>query len=92
VVKTEGGVRFVDADDIENIFERCVFTTLTAEQARSLPAPESGPAVYTDDPAVGTGSSLRDYYLRLFRKGGWFEERSGEDEMEAERKEEKRTR
>jgi hypothetical protein len=42
--------------------------------------------VYKDDPAVGYGWSLRDLYLRFFRKGGWFKESSGEQEMKEEEK------
>jgi hypothetical protein len=90
VIKTEAGIRFVERDDVDQIFERCVFTTLTAEQARALPPPDPGTPVYHDDPALGAGSSLRDHYLRLFRKGGWLEEHPGEEDVEAERKREKR--
>jgi len=75
VVKMHHGLRFVDSGDVGRIFQRCVFTKLTPEQAESLPPPEPGAPVYKDDPALGAGHSLRDYYLKLFRKGGWFEER-----------------
>src|SRR5436309_750845 len=74
VIDTDDGERFVDRDDIDQIFERCVFTVLTPEQAKSLPEGEHGPPVYKDDPALGAGHSLRDFYLRTFRKGGWLEE------------------
>ena len=80
VVETGDGPRFVDAPDVGSIYERCVITTLTAEQARALPPPEPGPPVFRDDPALGAGSSLRDRYLKLFRKGGWMKEASGEEE------------
>lgn len=40
VVSTEGGPRFVDADQIRTIYTSHVRTTLTAEQAASLPLPE----------------------------------------------------
>lgn len=63
-----------------------MLTALTQEQAQALPPPEAGPPVYKNDPAMGYGSSLRDHYLRLFRKGGWFEESPGEKEMEEEEK------
>jgi hypothetical protein len=89
VVGTSDGPRFVDRDDVDRIFERCVFTTLTEAEARSLPAPDPGAPAYDVDPAVGAGSSLRDHYLRLFRKGGWFEESSGEQEMEEEKEQKK---
>jgi hypothetical protein len=86
VIDTDEGERFVDSADVGEIYERCVVTTLTPEQARALPPPVPGPPVYKDDPAVGYGSSLRDRYLRLFRKGGWFKESSGEKEMKDEEK------
>jgi hypothetical protein len=89
VIDTDDGQRFVDAPDIDRIFERCVLTTLTAEQVDALPRGEHGPPVYHDDPALGAGHSLRDHYLRLFRKGGWLEEHSGEEEMEEEKKRER---
>jgi hypothetical protein len=81
VIDTEDGERFVDAADVDRIFERCVQTTLTPEQVDALPRGEHGPPVYHADPALGAGHSLRDHYLRIFRKGGWFEEHSGEDEL-----------
>ena len=37
------------------------------------------------DPALGAGSSLRDRYLKLFRKGGWMKEASGEEEEKQEK-------
>jgi hypothetical protein len=80
VVETGDGPRFVDAPDVDRMYERCVITTLTVEQARALPPPEPGPPVFHDDPALGAGSSLRDRYLKLFRKGGWMKEASGEEE------------
>jgi hypothetical protein len=80
VIDSGDGSRFVDALFIDRIFERCVITTLTAEQARALPPPEPGSPVYHDNPALGAGSSLRDRYLKLFRKGGWTKESSGEEQ------------
>jgi hypothetical protein len=92
VVATADGPRFVERDDVDRIFERCVFTTLTEAEARSLPAPDPGAPAYHVDPALAAGSSLRDHYLRLFRKGGWLEEPSGERELEQEEKERKKGR
>jgi hypothetical protein len=80
VVQTAGGLRFVDADAVDRIYERCVLTTLSAEEARSLPAPEDGPAVYDVDPSDGIGPSLHDHYRRLFKKGTWSERSSGEQQ------------
>jgi hypothetical protein len=85
VVETGDGSRFVDAADIDRIFERCVITTLTVEQARALQPHEPGPPAFHDDPALGAGSSLRDRYLKLFRKGGWTKESSGEEQEKKEK-------
>lgn len=40
VVQTTDGARFVDADEIVRIYTSHVRTTLSAEQAANLPAPE----------------------------------------------------
>jgi hypothetical protein len=71
VIRTGAGLRFVDSDRVERIYERCVLTTLTPEEAEALPAPESGPAVYHADPADGRGTSLGDRFRRLFGKARW---------------------
>ena len=81
VIETDDGERFVDAPEVGQIFERCVLTTLAPDQVGALPRGEHGPPAYRADPALGAGHSLRDYYLRTFRKGGWLAERSGEEEM-----------
>ena len=41
VIDTADGRRFVDAPEVERIFERAVVLTITAEQAHELPEPES---------------------------------------------------
>lgn len=41
VIETSDGARFVDADQVGTIFTTHVSTTLSAEEAASLPAPES---------------------------------------------------
>ena len=70
VVQTQDGLRFVDADQVDRIYERCVITTLTPEEARQLPVPTGGPPVFRVDPAEETGRSFRDRLRRLFGKGG----------------------
>jgi hypothetical protein len=82
VIETGDGERFVDGTDIDRIYERCVLTTLSPAQVAALPPGEHGQPVYHADPALGAGHSVRDYYLRLFRKGGWLEQPSGEEEEE----------
>jgi uncharacterized protein YrrD len=46
-----GGHRFVDADDVGDIYERGVVLKLDRGQAARLPEPSANPAVMYDDPA-----------------------------------------
>jgi hypothetical protein len=71
VIQTAQGPRFVDAPDVDRIFERGVLTTLTVEQATALPPHEQGPPVYGVDPSIGAGKSLGDRFRRLFGKARW---------------------
>ena len=45
VVQTTQGSRFVDADQIDSIYTSHVLTTLSADQASSLPAPDRSTVV-----------------------------------------------
>src|SRR4051795_6626967 len=45
VVQTADGARFIDADQIGSIYTTSVRTTLTAEQAASLPPPDGSTLV-----------------------------------------------
>lgn len=49
--------RFVDADQIAEIYERGLELRLDAEACRELPRPSANPAVMRDDP-TGSGSGL----------------------------------
>jgi hypothetical protein len=71
VVQTPDGLRFVDAEAVDRIYERRVNTSLSPEEAKALPAPEGAPTVYGVDPSDGAGPSLHDHYRRLFKKGEW---------------------
>jgi hypothetical protein len=71
VIRTGDDLRFLDADRVDRIYERCVITTLTADEAGRLPPPKDGPPVYRVDPAEATGPSLGARLRRLFGKGGW---------------------
>jgi hypothetical protein len=71
VIKTSDGPRFVDSDQVDRIYERCVMTTLSPEDAKSLPPPTEGPPVYVADPSQGQGTSFTDRFRRLFGKARW---------------------
>ena len=52
VIETPSGERFVDAPQVDAIYERAVVLKLTAEQARALSEPEPAPAVIDVEPDV----------------------------------------
>ena len=82
VVQTDGGERFVDADRVDQIYERRVITTLTADDVRALPPPKDAPPVYGVDPSEDTGRSLGARFRRLFKRGTWSERPSGEQQRD----------
>lgn len=54
------GHRFVDAEDVQEIFERGVILKLDRAACAQLPEPSANPAVMHDDPAEpGPGSGRR---------------------------------
>jgi PRC-barrel domain len=60
VVDTDNGNRFVDAPDVEEIYERAVVLTLAAAQAQSLPEPGPAPAVMdSGEPESALQAKLR---------------------------------
>lgn len=61
VVLSAAGTRFVDADQIESIHTRHVRTTLSAEQAASLPPPDGSNLV-----EIKPAGSMGDRLSRLF--------------------------
>lgn len=71
VIQTSDGPRFVDSNQVDRIYERCVMTTLSPEDAKSLPPPTAGPAVYAADPTQGQGKSFSARFGRLFGKARW---------------------
>jgi hypothetical protein len=74
VVATSGGLRFVDADQIEVITAAYIRCTLDHAQAAQLPAPD-GPPVYHVDALEDSGWSLHDILGRLFRRPHWTREK-----------------
>ena len=54
-----GGHRFVDAPQVDEIFERGVVLNVSAEEAESQPEPRANPAVMKADPAAAEASVLQ---------------------------------
>ena len=61
VVQTEGGTRFVDADQVDSIWTTYVRTSLSAQQAAVLPLPEGSTLV-----DIKPARSMRDRLGRMF--------------------------
>lgn len=61
VVQTLDGTRFVDADQVATIYTTYVLTTLSAEQAADLPAPDGSTLIDMKPPR-----SLGDRLGRMF--------------------------
>jgi hypothetical protein len=70
VIAARGGRRFVDAGRIARITAGQVITTLTDEEADSLPEPD-GEGVYTADPGQDAGPGLTAWFGRMFRREHW---------------------
>jgi hypothetical protein len=71
-VKTKHGLRFVDRDQITDITTTLVRSSLTDEEAASLPAPR-GTLVLHPDTARDEGPSLTARFGRLFGREKWKE-------------------
>jgi uncharacterized protein YrrD len=61
-----GGHRFVDADQVEEIFERGVLLKIDAEAAEELPEPSENPGVLRADPADAEESRLTEKLRRAW--------------------------
>jgi hypothetical protein len=73
VIATDGGLRFIDADQVGQITRSHIRSTVDDTQASLLPPPD-GPPVYRVDALADTGSSLHDRLGRLFRRPHWIRE------------------
>jgi hypothetical protein len=60
ILDTPGGDRFVDADNVGEIYERGVLLELDSEQAGRLPEPTKNPAVVEPDPDDVAGDTPTD--------------------------------
>jgi hypothetical protein len=61
-----GGHRFVDAEQVEEIFERGVLLKLDAAAAESLPEPSASPGSLSADPAEGGESPVEEKLRRAW--------------------------
>jgi len=75
VVATKSGRRFVDADQIGTITTGSVHTTLTDDQAGSLPEPH-GSGVFEADPEEFQGNGLGAWFGRMFLREHWTRDRN----------------
>jgi hypothetical protein len=73
VIATDGGLRFIDADQVAQITRSYIRSTVDDIQASQLPPPD-GPPVYRVDGLADTGPSLHDRLGRLFRRPHWVRE------------------
>jgi uncharacterized protein YrrD len=60
------GHRFVDADEVDAIFEQGVVLTLDRAQCEQLPTPSANPAVMRDDPAESKADRRRERLMRAW--------------------------
>jgi uncharacterized protein YrrD len=61
-----GGHRFVDSEQVEEIFERGVLLKIDAAAAESLPEPSANPRAMRADPAEGGESPLEERLRRAW--------------------------
>lgn len=73
VIATEAGLRFIDADYVQQITRGYIRCSLDDTQAAQL-APPQGSPVYHVDALADSGHSLHDVLGRLFRRPHWIRE------------------
>jgi hypothetical protein len=73
VIATRAGLRFIDADEVQQITQSHIRCRLDDVQAGRLPPPD-GPPVYRVDALADSGNSLHDILGRLFRRPRWIRE------------------
>jgi hypothetical protein len=73
VVATKDGLRFIDADYVQQITREHIRCSLDDTQAAQLPPPQGSP-VYRVDALADSGHSLHDIFGRLFRRPHWIRE------------------
>jgi hypothetical protein len=73
VIATRAGLRFIDADHVQQITRSQIRCSLDDAQAAQL-APPHGSPVYHVDALADAGHSLHDVLGRLFRRPRWIRE------------------
>jgi hypothetical protein len=73
VIATTAGLRFVDADYVQQITRSSIRCSLDDAQASQLVPPQGAP-VYRVDALEDAGHSLHDVLGRLFRRPHWVRE------------------
>ena len=73
VIATKDGLRFIDADYVQQITRAHIRCSLDDTQAAQLQPPEGSP-VYRVDALADSGHSLHDIFGRLFRRPHWIRE------------------
>jgi hypothetical protein len=73
VIATPRGLRFIDADYVQQITRTAISTSLDDVQASQLSPPDGAP-VYRVDALADTGHSMHDVLGRLFRRPHWIRE------------------
>ncbi len=68
VIVEDGEHRFVDADEIDRIYERGVVLKLDAAACAALPRPSANPAIMRDDPAESPGDRRHEKLMRAWDK------------------------
>ena len=73
VIATGAGLRFIDADNVQQITRSSIQTSLDDTQASLLEPPDGAP-VYRVDALADSGHSMHDVLGRLFRRPRWVRE------------------
>ena len=73
VISTDGGLRFIDADHVEQITTTSIRCSIDDAEAAQLPPPEGSP-VYHVDALREAGDSLHERLGRMFRRPHWTRE------------------
>ena len=68
VVKTPDGDRFVDADEIDRLYENAMVLNLSAEAAALLPKPGDSPHTYAPSPGATVKRSAKRALRRISRR------------------------